>query len=362
MDEGPGPTSADMRRRVVLGAIGAVTIWLPVIGWLRVDAEPFVVPTYGVLTVVYAVLSLGLFTRWLSSHVVELTAVGVGVAVMFVRLVAVVTIVDVTTLELRRLVVETTGPALIACVMFLFISLDLRVARDLAVAIWASFAIVLTPSIVSLLTDDPSAAGALGGQVVVLALVSGLAYGLASVRSQLATEQTRAKALTELANTDPLTGVCNRRGAEEILGRQLATVSRYGGNLAIALLDIDRFKQRNDHHGHAAGDEALVTIVDTLRHELRSSDVLGRWGGDELLVVVPGTPLDQVHLMAERWRGVVADLRLDAGDHILTISCGIATFRPGDDLDAMLRRADRGLYRVKAAGGDAVETDVELSR
>lgn len=363
MVEASEPTSDDLRRGVVLYAIGVVAVWVPLVGWLRYATEPFVVPAYSVLTIAFVGLFLALLTDRLSVSVVELAAVATAAAVMLVRLATVVTIVEVSTLQLRRLVVEMTGPTLVVCVLVLFLALDLRIARDLAVTIWVAFAIMLTPDIVRLLLDgDRSAAGALGGQVVLLTLVSGLAHGLASVRSQLAVEHTRAEALVELANTDPLTGVYNRRGASEVLAHQLATVSRYGGELSIALLDIDRFKARNDHHGHAAGDEALVAIVRTLSDELRSSDVLGRWGGDELLVVVPGTPPDQVHLMAQRWRQLVADLKLAAGDHILTVSIGVATYRPGDDIDRMLHRADRSLYAVKDAGGDAVATDVEVSR
>ncbi len=357
MDEETRGSSGELRRRVLLCAFAFVIPWLPLIAWMRADSEPYVVPAYGSLTALFVVLFLGLLTRRLPIRVAELGAVATIVTVVFVRLAVAVLDPGLPTLQLRRLVVEMSGPSLIACVLVIFLALELRQARVIAGAISVLFAGLVAAPIVSLLPDDTSTAGAMTGQVVMVGVVLGLAYGLASVRSQLAAEQTRARDLVELANTDPLTGVCNRRGAEQILSRQLATVSRYGGELSLALLDVDRFKERNDHHGHAAGDEALVTIVEALRAQLRGSDVLGRWGGDELLVVVPGTPPAQVHLSADRWRRLVAELGLEAGRHTLTVSIGVATFRAGDDVDALLRRADRAMYAVKARGGDGVQTD-----
>jgi diguanylate cyclase (GGDEF)-like protein len=125
----------------------------------------------------------------------------------------------------------------------------------------------------------------------------------------------------------------------------------------VALFDLDRFKERNDHHGHAAGDEALIAVVDALGAELRATDVIGRWGGDELLLVVPETAPDDVRHSAERWRAVIADLGLAAGPNQVTTSIGLATYRPGDDIDTLLIRADRALYSAKRQGGDAVATD-----
>jgi diguanylate cyclase (GGDEF)-like protein len=194
-------------------------------------------------------------------------------------------------------------------------------------------------------------------QSMIVGAVVGLAYGLASLKTQLTEERVRAKALDELASTDPLTGVSNRRGAEHALRQQLARVDRYGGSLSIALFDLDRFKERNDHHGHAAGDDALVAVVSALRSDLRATDLIGRWGGDELLVIVPDTSPADVRRSAERWRGLIADLGLAAGPGRVTTSIGLATRHHGDTVDTLLTRADRSLYAAKGLGGDTVVTD-----
>lgn len=357
MDEGTRLRAEALRRRIYLIALVVVAPVLPVIGWARAGSEAFAVPVYTVLTVASVTAIIGLTTGWLSVRRAEVLLVSGVVGVTLLRLFGAAYVADVAVGDLRRLVSESIGPTLIACVLIIFLAAELQGARRWAVALWTSFSLLLVPRIVGWWTVDAGAAVALLRQSMIVGAVVGLAYGLASLRTQLAEERARARALDELASTDPLTGVSNRRGSEQALRRQLARVDRYGGALSVALLDLDRFKERNDHHGHAAGDAALVSVVSALRAELRATDVIGRWGGDELVVIVPGTSGGAAERSAERWRALIADLGLAAGPGRVTTSIGLSTHVPGDTVDTLLTRADRALYAAKRIGGDAVVTD-----
>ncbi|WP_052664692.1 GGDEF domain-containing protein [Nitriliruptor alkaliphilus] len=356
MDES-GRSADALRRRIYLIALGVSTPFMPAIGWVRAGDEPFALPVYGTLTVGMLVTLIGLATRRLAvSRAEGLLVIGVA-SVVLLRLVGVAYVADLAPGELKALVVETTGPTLIACVLIIYLAAELRAARGWALALWALFTLLLLPHIVTGWSDPSGLGIALARQSMTLGAVVGLAYGLASLKTQLTEERVRARALDELASTDPLTGVSNRRGAEQALRQALARADRYGGALSVALLDLDRFKARNDHHGHAAGDAALVAVVSALRADLRTTDLIGRWGGDELLVVTPDTSPADARRSAERWRRTIAELGLAAGPARVTTSVGLATHQPGDSLDTLLARADRALYAAKALGGDTVVTD-----
>lgn len=362
MDEAGAIRSTALRRRVYLWTLGSITPVLPMYGWLGRD-EAFAIPVYATLTLVVVVTYLGLLTRRVGVTRAERVIV-VAVSVVVLTRLAVVALIDPVPLtELRRLTVETIGPTLTAMVLVVYLAFEQARARNWSVLLWASFtALLVGRVIVDPLASSTPVVVALSRQSVTLAVIVGLAYALASLKSQLADARARSFELHDLANTDVLTGARNRRGVEGNLREQLARVERYGGELSIALLDLDRFKQRNDHHGHAAGDEALVAIAAGLRAELRATDVLGRWGGDELLIVAPETSASEVARSAERWRALVAELGFAAGTGTITTSIGLATRRPGDSLDQLLTRADRALYAAKGDGGDLVVSDDELDR
>jgi diguanylate cyclase len=359
-EAGPVTRSEELRRRVYLWCLGSVAPLLPLVGWFNRD-EAFAFPVYTTLTLIITGTFVGLLRERVSLEQAELLVVGAVSAVILGRLAAVALWDPVPIGELRRLTVETIGPTAMAMMLVIHLAFDPRRARVWSVALWAVFSGILALRVL----EDPLAGSspavvAFARQSLTLAVIAGLAYAMASVKSQLADANARSFELHDLATTDVLTGARNRRGVEAILRQQLARVDRYGGELSIALFDLDRFKARNDHHGHAAGDEALIDVVATLRTELRAADALARWGGDELLIVAPEIGADEVARSAERWRGLVADLALCAGAGVVTTSIGVATYRPGDTLDCLLHRADQALYVAKGSGGDRVVSDVEL--
>jgi diguanylate cyclase (GGDEF)-like protein len=172
------------------------------------------------------------------------------------------------------------------------------------------------------------------------------------------------EAMRKLALTDSLTGVSNRRAIMDAAGREFARVQRSEGSLTLALVDIDHFKRVNDSLGHPAGDEVLRQVVARLAATLRANDLLGRYGGEEFLVLLPSGPTPDgadVGPGLQRLRSVIADQPFDLGDlGSLSLTCSIgaasalAPALPGHSLETLIQAADRALYRVKAAGRNGV--------
>lgn len=169
--------------------------------------------------------------------------------------------------------------------------------------------------------------------------------------------------LRQLAETDGLTGLPNRRAGPQQLGRHLERVNREGGPLVIGFLDIDLFKDINDRHGHAVGDQVLVAVARALRTAVRSQDEVVRMGGEEFLLLMPGMPREAASARLDRLRQRIteAGLALQVAGLEVTASIGLAQWRPGeDDLAALLRRADHAMYVAKRAGRNRVFDGEEL--
>lgn len=157
----------------------------------------------------------------------------------------------------------------------------------------------------------------------------------------------------ELAVTDPLTGLRNRR----YVRRHLDSLLRSGAAATVLLLDVDRFKPLNDRHGHAAGDAALKQVAARLREHLRAVDVVARYGGEEFLVVMAGAGEEEATAVAERLRAAIAESPLESAGLALrlTVSIGCAVARGEPDADRLIAAADAALYRAKEAGRNRVE-------
>jgi len=156
---------------------------------------------------------------------------------------------------------------------------------------------------------------------------------------------------------DDLTGLANRRQAEEALGSELARAERLGGSVGLILADLDDFKAINDRHGHPTGDVVLREFADVLLETVREIDVAARWGGEEFAVILPGTDLEGAAQLAERLRLAIAGRQLVALDGArlqFTASFGAGNSRGGTGLRALVEIADNALYRAKRAGKNRV--------
>jgi diguanylate cyclase (GGDEF)-like protein len=206
--------------------------------------------------------------------------------------------------------------------------------------------------------------------IMVLLWMSLLGSYVATLRSRLADKKDALAAahgrLQELASRDELTGLHNRRHLMERLAQQQDRAERYAEPFALAILDLDHFKQINDVHGHGVGDEALRGFSERIGAQLRRMDVLGRgdadstfgrYGGEEFLLLLPYAQSDSARTCIERLRTAVhaQPFRTSAGVLPITFSAGIAHFRTGESIAAMLNRADEALYRAKSAGRDRAE-------
>jgi diguanylate cyclase (GGDEF)-like protein len=182
-----------------------------------------------------------------------------------------------------------------------------------------------------------------------------------SLRRDRLEMQTLRRRLGEMAHTDPLTGLSNRRQFESILQAELAALRRYGGHCAMAMIDVDFFKQYNDAHGHVAGDGLLKTLADVMRSQIRSADLLTRYGGEEFGLIMSQTPKAEALRTVERLRAVVEaysfkDAQSQPGGR-LTISAGLAAApEDGVDVDSIIRRSDEALYAAKRNGRNRVES------
>jgi diguanylate cyclase (GGDEF)-like protein len=188
---------------------------------------------------------------------------------------------------------------------------------------------------------------------VVLPALAVIAARFSGLRQKLRDQrQALAHALAEverLAVTDELTGSANRRSIKLLTDRSAALSSRQLTPFSVAILDIDHFKVVNDDLGHAAGDTALKAFARLASAELRGTDMLGRWGGEEFLLVLHGAR-DGFGRVLDRIRAAVRSNCLDTRP--LTFSAGVAQHRPGESTDALLARADLALYEGKGAGRD----------
>jgi len=163
--------------------------------------------------------------------------------------------------------------------------------------------------------------------------------------------------LTQLASHDDLTGVWNRYRIGEEINQEIERARRYGRECCLMIFDIDHFKHFNDTFGHDAGDEVLVRVAEATRDSLRAADRVGRWGGEEFVVLAPETGLDDGRLLAERLRQIIEDL--DLGDYgTVTVSIGVAVTAGEESRRDFINRADRALYAAKDAGRNRVEMAV----
>ena len=160
------------------------------------------------------------------------------------------------------------------------------------------------------------------------------------------------QALSEMATTDALTGVANRRAFDHRLQLELAVVERRGTPLSLLMLDVDHFKRINDTFGHEAGDKVLVAIAQLLNGCARVIDVVARVGGEEFAVILPDTDAGGAHEVGERMRIAVA--RSNWLGHPTTISIGAATLHDKEDAASLYARADAALYAAKTSGRDRV--------
>jgi diguanylate cyclase len=206
--------------------------------------------------------------------------------------------------------------------------------------------------------------------LVAMALSSGLAapflaVSAAAALGSAAVGRRRAVLLRRAAFTDRLTGLYRYEYFADALPREIERVRRFRSELSLVVLDLDRFKNFNDQHGHAAGNQMLAGVGRALMRETRGADLAARFGGEELIVLVQGSSHD-AYALAERVRRAVAEIAIPVPDGLAgtTISAGVASFPHEPDAERLLEAADAALYDAKRNGRNRVviATDQSAAR
>jgi diguanylate cyclase (GGDEF)-like protein len=196
----------------------------------------------------------------------------------------------------------------------------------------------------------------MAGVVLLTSRLYGMRERMRQQREQLAAALERIR---ELATRDELTGCLNRRAMLERLAEESLRCTRLGEVMCLVLLDLDHFKRINDLHGHAAGDNVLRSFADVARRELRGADLLARWGGEEFLLMLGATDVEQGVRCVQRLLDTLAgeDIAIATGQRTVSVtaSAGLVECRGGESLDEVLERADQALYRAKAGGRNRLE-------
>jgi len=186
---------------------------------------------------------------------------------------------------------------------------------------------------------------------------------VAIARRQVVTAEQRIEQLkselelvNKLVREDQLTGALNRRGMDDAMAREAARAERNGTPLCITLIDIDNFKKINDSFGHQVGDIVLVHLVAIIMETIRTNDLIGRYGGEEFLLLLPDSRIDEATAVTVRLQRKLAAKPISWANQqlLVTFSAGVATRRPGESEAALINRADQALYEAKRAGKDRV--------
>lgn len=267
------------------------------------------------------------------------------------------------------LAVPTVGVAFLAVLFLIFAFGTLRMTSSQAMLTWGlatcGLALVFLASDLPIglpVTTQLQRAASMLCFVLVIGQCAFLGLFGATLRKILYRRSIELKAayqrIEELAELDELTGSYNRRCIVRLLDAEIEKSRQTSTPCAIALIDLDWFKRINDAHGHPVGDEVLRTFAITIFANIRPADCFGRYGGEEFLLLLPGTDGDAASRTLDRLRGIVADLDWSAfspGMRV-TISAGVVTLRDNDTADTFLVRADSALYSAKAQGRNRIAT------
>ncbi|MEQ9547046.1 MAG: diguanylate cyclase [Marinobacter sp.] len=164
------------------------------------------------------------------------------------------------------------------------------------------------------------------------------------------------RSLTYQAVHDQLTGLYNRHKLESFMAQEVARCSRYGSTFSLIIFDLDHFKSINDRFGHSEGDAVLSSVSSVVHECIRESEIAGRWGGEEFLIILPETPLEGAIPVADRLQKSIENYRFTIPESV-TISAGVAAFRPGETPHELVQRADAALYSAKESGRNCVKVD-----
>lgn len=345
------------RRRIYLGVL-ILTIAIVMLSWaFREDGDPFIAIAYPAFAVILAGLVVVLWRRATPLRTMEITLVGTVGSMILSRLAWHFTFNDPLN-EHLLLLVGGHYWAVGILIVGGFITLGYRAGMMTGLATLLFSTALATHEILEcfLAAKDYCHNWVYLARIhLFLAVLLALTSAGTFLRERTWGAFARAETLQHWANTDPLCGLANRRGADQFLAAEAALADRYQRPLTIILIDIDQFKGINDDHGHEVGDAVIRGFADILSKTVREVDLAARWGGDEFLVATPGVDPRSARHAAERCRRAIE--RAPIANIPVTVTVGIAEYIPGQGIEDAINRADTMLYRAKAAGRNRVITE-----
>lgn len=350
----------DTKRRLYVACIALVSPTIPMVMYLRWDAEPALRFVYPPLIVLAAVILVGLATRRIATRTAEVTTLTVLPTLWLARLFS--TLYISRDLELAaELITQSVAPGFMVLAIVGYLAFDVRRGLAVAAGLIGAYVLMIAPAVVGVFqgSGPPAPAIALLRPSLVMGAAVALLYCLAVLKSQVAAQTARTALFAELSRTDELTGLPNRRAATDRLQHAIAVAERYDHSLTIAVVDVDNFKRLNDTYGHAIGDQVLRDVAGLMADDLRETDLVARWGGDELLVVMPDTSPGVGARSLDRSRLHVRDQVTVAPSEDMpalpvTLSVGVTAWVATDTPDTLLYRADQALYMAKDQGRNRV--------
>lgn len=330
----------------------AVPLGIVVARWLIVGAnDPFTRVLYPSIVVVHGVLIVGLWRGSLPPRRVGPYVFASTVGILVSRLLAWELHLTPRPEDLGLLMVVLAWFGVAYAMSFLVFG-----TRRGAIISVVGFVVLQSGMVISarvgMLADRGlrEALGIAGSQAVLIGVVWVLARNVEALSAARAT----GELLTLQAMTDPLTGIANRRWLDDDLQRMIAQAGRDGRPMSVILIDLDHFKQVNDTFGHDVGDRVLRDSAARIAAATRDADRLGRWGGEEFLLLAPNADQAAARALAERCREAISGPAHEAGAVPITASLGVATLEPSDDARSIMRRADVALYTAKERGRNCV--------
>ena len=185
---------------------------------------------------------------------------------------------------------------------------------------------------------------------IIILMVLGYYFHVRRLKENIRQKKSDIKKLERLASVDSLTLIYNRHMLDTILMQQIATAERYRQLLSVVFFDIDRFKEINDRYGHSIGDDVLVALAELVSQTVRESDIFGRWGGDEFLIILPESSQKQAQRLVNALEKKIFDHSFPSVGHV-SCSFGMVAYRFGDTMKTLIERADAKLYEVKKHRG-----------
>jgi len=236
--------------------------------------------------------------------------------------------------------------------IFAFASFQGKAALRFSAIMWAFLLLVSLPMMFQF-GNSQYLVLTLQMHLMSVAFIAALFF-FASFQQRLRVAELSVDEMAKLANTDELTQVANRRLIDEVMKHELLRYMRYDHAFSIIIFDIDHFKKVNDNFGHDIGDRILIALAQKAKEVLREVDTLGRWGGEEFIMVLPETEFEEALSKAEQLR-VLIDKALLVDDHQISLSCGVTQSQKGDSVERVFKRADDALYNAKRNGRNRVE-------